>query len=239
MAQIVQQTAMQVPRETPNELEQIQTKGWKIPPAPQDTEQWRLDRCGSVGASEIADATRRLKNGSPAATRASLMARKVAERLTGRPVRTFQSQAMLEGLQKEPMARAAYELKYGVAVTETGIVKHPSIQWTHASPDGFVGDDCVLEIKCPEHAAHLDTLLKCSIDPDYYIQIQWQMECAERRWAHFVSYHPDFPPSMQMYVQKITWDQGLAQELRIGVITFLEEIEIKLKDLRQQYGETP
>ncbi len=203
----------------------------------QDTEQWRLDRCGSVGASEIADATRRLKNGSPAASRASLMARKIAERLTGRPVRTFQSQAMLEGLQKEPQARAAYELQSGNAVTETGIVKHPTIPWTHASPDGLVGENAVLEVKCPEHAAHLDTLLKRSIDPDYYIQIQWQMACTERYWAHFVSYHPDFPPSMQLYVQRIDWDHGLVKELEMGVIAFIEELETKLTDLRQQYGE--
>ncbi len=95
----------------------------------------------------------------------------------------------------------------------------------------------MLEIKCPEHAAHLDTLLKCSIDPDYYIQIQWQMACAAREWAHFVSYHPDFPPSMQLYVQKITRDIHLISELEMGVRTFLEELETKLKDLRLQYGE--
>ncbi len=205
----------------------------------QDTEQWRLDRCGSVGASEIADATRRLKNGSPAASRASLMARKIAERLTGRPSKTFQSQAMLEGLQKEPMARSAYELKFGHAVRETGIVKHPTIPWTHASPDGLVGDETVLEIKCPEHAAHLDTLLKRSVDPDYYIQIQWQMACTGRDYGVFVSYHPDFPPAMQLYVQQIPWDSGLISELEMGVISFIEELETKLTDLRQQYEDRP
>ncbi len=204
----------------------------------QDTEQWRLDRCGSVGASEIADATRRLKSGSWAASRASLMARKAAERLTGRPVRTFQSQAMLEGIQKEPMARAAYELKTGLAVTETGVIKHPTIPGTHASPDGLVGHDGVVEIKCPEHAAHLEMLIKRSIDPDYYIQIQWQMSCAERFWADFVSYHPDFPLSMQLYIQRINWDEGLITELQLGIRAFLEELETKVKDLLLQYGET-
>lgn len=203
----------------------------------QDTEQWRLDRCGSVGASEIADATRRLKNGSPAASRASLMARKIAERLTGRPVKTFQSQAMLEGMEKEPLARAAYELKFGVVVQETGIIKHPTIPWTHASPDGLVDDLRVLEIKCPEHAAHLETLLKGGVDPDYYTQIQWQMACTGRQVADYVSYHPDFPTSMQLYVFHVTWDNGLIASLETEVRAFLAELEQKVAALREHYGE--
>ena len=206
-------------------------------PALQDTEQWRLDRCGSVGASEIADATRRLKNGAPAATRAALMARKIAERLTGKPVSTYQSQAMLEGIEREPLARAAYELKFGVSVQETGIIKHPTIEWTHASPDGLIGDDAVLEIKNPQHAAHLETLLTKDIDLDYHKQIQWQLACTGREWAHYVSYCPDFPPTMQLYVQTIQRAPAIIHSLETEVLAFLSELEGKVAALREQYGE--
>jgi len=200
----------------------------------QDDPQWLLDRCGSVGASEIKDLVRKT---STIAKRAKLKAKKVVERLTGKPVEGYQSQAMLEGKQKEPLARAAYELKEGYPVKEVGVVLHPTIKGTHASPDGLVGDDAVLEIKCPEHAAHLATLLERKLNPDYYTQVQWQMACTGRNWAHFVSYHPDFPPAMQLFIDHIPRDDDMIEMLEREVRAFLEELDQDIKALQRTYGD--
>ena len=105
-------------------------------------EAWRLARCGSIGASEVPDVLRRGKNGAPSASRASLLARKVAERLTGVPVNTYRSQAMQDGLDREAEARAAYELATCRVVDLCPMpITHPDIPGAHASPDGVVIDD--------------------------------------------------------------------------------------------------
>jgi hypothetical protein len=110
----------------------------------QGSPEWHAARCGSLGASEIADALAKDRTGKGwGKTRAQTMARLIAEQLTGIPTETYQSQAMREGTEKEPDARAAYQFKkLGlVMVRRVGLIKHPRIIGTHASPDSEVGED--------------------------------------------------------------------------------------------------
>lgn len=192
-------------------------------------------RCGSIGASDVPDIIRRTKSGY-SATRANLMALKVIERLTGIAVPTYQSKAMADGLTKEPLARAAYAFLHDVAVERTDPIGHPLIKGAHASPDGLVGSLGLVEIKCPEQAAHLDTLLSDKIERDYQTQIQWQLACTGRHWCDYVSWSPDFPPAMQFWERRVERDPAVMTELEGEVIKFLAELEHNLTALDARYG---
>jgi predicted phage-related endonuclease len=119
--------------------------------------EWFAARCGSLGASQIADALAKTKSGW-GASRANLQAKLVIERLTGRQEESFSSAAMIWGVEKEEEARTAYSFVTGHDVTEVGLYKHPTIIGSHASPDGLVGHDGCIEIKCPNSATHIETL---------------------------------------------------------------------------------
>ena len=158
----------------------------------QRSPEWFAARLGSLGASEVYEAIARTKTGW-GASRANVMARKIVERLTGMPQDTYVNAAMQDGIDTEPEARVAYEFLRNVEVVEIGLIRHPSIRDTHASPDGLIGEDGLLEIKCPQSAKHIETLLGQAIDGRYVTQMQWQMACSGRQWCDFVSYDPRHP----------------------------------------------
>jgi hypothetical protein len=121
-------------------------------------------------------------------------------------------------------------------VALVGLVKHPSIAGTHASPDGLVADDGLIEIKCPQPATHLDTLLGQYVPGKYVHQMQWQMACTGRAWCDFVSYSPAFPDPMRLYVQRVSRDDLKIAELEAQVREFLAELDAKLAALTSRYG---
>jgi putative phage-type endonuclease len=202
----------------------------------QGSPEWRAARAGSLGASQIADATARVKNGW-GASRANVMAQLLTERLTGIPTETFTNATMQRGNEKEPDARRAYELATEAWVDEVGLVRHPTIAGTHASPDGLVGTDGGLEIKCPASATHIDTLLGGTIPEKYIKQMQWQMACTGRKWVDFVSFDDRLPERMQLFVKRLHRDDKLIRELEEQVSEFLAELEQKLAALSKSYGE--
>lgn len=201
----------------------------------QGTPEWHAARCGSLGASSIADALAKTKTGW-GATRANVLARLAIERLTGQPQEGFQNQAMRDGIEREPEARAAYQFKRLVLVKQVGLIKHPTITGSHASPDGEVGSDGLLEIKAPTHATHMETLLGASIPQKYTYQMQWQMACAGRAWCDFASYHPAFPDNMKIHITRINRDDRHIAELEAQVREFLHELQMKLVELTARYG---
>jgi hypothetical protein len=201
----------------------------------QGSEEWRLARCGSLGASQIGDALAEIKSGW-GASRDNLKTMLVIERLTGKPVNGYTSQAMLTGIEREPTARMEYAMKMGVEVKEVGLIRHPTIKGTHASPDGLIGDEGLLELKCPEPKAHLEFLLGSKLPKKYILQCNWQIICCQRQWVDFVSWNPDFPPEMQMFIQKVNRGDGLAiRTLETMVSEFLAEIDATVAELTARY----
>lgn len=206
-----------------------------LEPAEQRTDAWLSERAGKVTASRIADVMAKTKTGYGAG-RANYMAELVAERLTGVPKQGFMNAAMQHGIDTEPQARAMYELEHGVTVIETGFVPHPKIADTGASPDGLVGKDGLVEIKCPNTATHIDTLRGAAIDRKYLLQMHWQMICTERTWCDFVSFDPRLPIEMQMHVRRVELDAELAEEITAEVTQFLTELNEAVADLRARYA---
>jgi hypothetical protein len=206
--------------------------------APQGSPEWRQERCGKATASRIADVIARTRSGW-AAARDNYAADLVVERLTNTPIEGFKSAAMLQGTQREPEARAMFELHTGLAVEPVGFVQHPTLAWSGASPDGLIGDFAVFEVKCPEPKQHIETLLGAPIGRTYTCQIQWVLEVTRRTVGYWCSYNPIFPPAMQLVIRKVHWGGDEAEELREEVPIFLAEVNVKLARLLAMYGETP
>lgn len=203
----------------------------------QGSAEWFEARRGFVGASSINDVMAVTKSGGEAATRRNLRARIIAERLTGICVESFTSSAMQWGVDNEPIARANYEVLYGVDVDQVGFILHPEIKMTGASPDGLIGDDGLIEIKCPNTATHIDYLLGGVAPAEYRNQMLWQMECTGRKWCEFVSFDPRMPDDMQLFVVRYMRDDEKIKELRAGVLKFLDEVNEVLEKL-QAYRES-
>jgi len=141
------------------------------------------------------------------------------------------------GTDTEPQARAAYEFLMDVNVQTVGLAKHPTLAFTHASPDGLIGDDGTLEIKCPLTAQHIETLLTGTIAEKYNLQMQWQMCCTGRKWCDYFSFDPRMPPSMQTFCKRVMRDDTLIAELEREVKVFLEELARKLMALAAKYDQ--
>jgi len=198
----------------------------------QRSPEWFAARCGSLGASQLADALAKTKSGW-GASRANLRAKLVVERLTGQQEESFTSAAMQWGVDKEEEARIAYSFLTGRNVVEVGLYKHPTIIGSHASPDGLVDDDGCLEIKCPNSATHIETLKSNQVAHKYVLQMQWQMACADRQWCDFVSFDPRMPDHLTLYVQRIERDNDMLAILEAEVSTFLSEVDADVKKLNE------
>lgn len=203
----------------------------------QGSDEWFAQRIGLVTASRLNDVMATLKSGGEAATRKNYRAQIIAERLTGTKPDSFTNAAMQWGTDNEPIARANYEVLYGVDVDQVGFILHPDIKMTGASPDGLIGSDGLIEIKCPNTATHIDYLLGNVPPVEYRNQMLWQMECTGRKWCEFVSFDPRMPDDMQLFVVRYMRDDEKIKELRAGVLKFLDEVNevlAKLQDYRER-----
>lgn len=200
----------------------------------QGTPEWFAARAGCVTASRMADVMARTKTGYGAA-RANYMADLIVERLTGAKTEGFTSAAMQWGTETEPQARAAYAFMMDADVAEAGFDLHPTIPDLGASPDGYVGNDGLIEIKCPNTATHLDTLLNDAVPQKYLLQMQTQMACTGRKWCDFVSFDPRLPDEMQLWVKRVPRDADLIAEIEAEAVKFLGELAAKLDALRARY----
>ena len=202
----------------------------------QQSPEWYAARLGKITASKIADVCARTQKGY-GASRENYMAQLIVERLTGQPASTYVNAEMQWGTETEPLARDAYEFYRDVDVEQVGFIPHPTIPDSGASPDGLVGDVGLVEIKCPNTATHISTLLGDAISGRYIHQMQWQMACTQRQWCDFVSFDPRMPPRMRLFVKRIARDEALLGQITREVALFLREMQTKLATLRSEYEE--
>jgi putative phage-type endonuclease len=200
----------------------------------QRSESWFAARAGKVTASRISDVLARTKSGWGAG-RKNYAAQLVAERLTGTVEPSYCNAAMQWGTDTEPHAREAYCQHMLCAVEEVAFVDHPTIAMAGASPDGLIGDDGLVEIKCPGTATHIETLLGGSIPDKYRLQMLFQMACTGRQYCDFVSFDPRLPETMRLFVQRLPRDDAEIAEVEREVAAFLAEIDETVAQLRARY----
>ena len=196
----------------------------------QRTDEWFEARLGKVTASRIYDVLSKTKSGY-SATRKNYMAQLICERLTGNREESFKTAAMQRGNDIEPKARARYMLETGELVEETGFINHPTINMSGASPDGLVGEDGLIEIKCPNTATHLEFLRTKTPKPEYLLQMLWQMACTGRKWCDFVSYDDRIPEHLSFQMVRIDRDDERIKEIEEEVQKFLHELDEQIAEL--------
>ncbi len=192
--------------------------------ADQGTQEWLMERCGKVTASRMADVMATIKTGE-SASRANYRAELVAQRLTGQLEAGFTNAAMQWGTEQEPFARASYEIMRGVFVEEVGFVPHPQIMMAGASPDGLVGSDGMVEIKCPNTATHIAFLLDGKIPQKYQLQMAWQMACCGRQWVDYASFDPRMPEYLRLKVVRYAATEAGIPAIEAAVRQFIAEVD--------------
>lgn len=197
----------------------------------QQTPEWFAARLGKATGSRISDIVAKTKTGY-ASSREDYLFQLVVERLTGINTVSFSSKEMQWGVEQEEYARSAYEAHMGVLVDQVGSIDHPRIAMSSASPDGLIGEDGMIEIKCPMTKNHLNMFLGQSIAKSYMDQMMWQMAVTGRKWVDYVSFDPRCPAGLQLFIQTIERDDKYIANLETEVIKFLAEVEVKEKDLR-------
>lgn len=187
----------------------------------QGTDEWLNARLGKVTASRIVDVMAK----PTTATYQNYQAQLVCERLTGQPTEFHVTPAMQHGTDTEPQARANYEFATAFDVQEVGFIPHPNLAMAGASPDGLIGTDGGLEIKCPQPPKHMKTLMGAKIDRGYVFQMQWNMACTDREWWDFVSYSNEFPEALRCHIQRVPRDAEVVEEITAKVTQFLAECD--------------
>ncbi len=198
----------------------------------QGSPEWFAIRCGKVTASKMADIVAKTKSGW-GASRANYLAQLVCERLTGQVAESYSNAAMAWGTENEPSARSAYCFLNDVEVAEIGFVDHPTIPMSGASPDGLIGDDGLIEIKCPNTATHIEFLLTGNIPEKYRLQMLWQMACTGRQWNDYASFDPRLPADLQLKVVRLLRDDAAIRSLETEVAVFLSELDGKLAAIQK------
>lgn len=203
--------------------------------AEQRSERWFKERLGIPTASRFNDIMSFTRSGY-GAQRKNYMAQLTIEILTGERVEMFTSTAMEWGTETEPVARLNYSLSTGNEVEETGLWIDDELS-AGASPDGFVGKDGLLEIKCPNTATHIETLAAGKLPKQYQAQVQGQMMITGRKWCDFVSYDSRLPDNAQMIIIRVERDDLYIEQLTHEIQKFLEEVSDQV-DFIQSYGKS-
>ena len=190
----------------------------------QHSPEWFAARLGNATASRIADVIAKTRTGYGAA-RSKYAIELATERMTGKPIEVFVSRDMQWGTDTEPTARERYSDVAGATVKECGMIPHPTINNSGASPDGLVGRVGLLEIKCPRTTTMVDTVLSGEIPARYQAQMNWQLACTKRKWCDFVMFDPRLPEHSQIWIKRHHRDDEVIAQLEDEVAGFLIEVE--------------
>lgn len=201
----------------------------------QHTEQWWIDRCGKATASRAFDIVARKKGkkgeiGDYLAKRQNYLEEKVAERITGKNRDRKKIASLDHRLDLEPDARAYYEFERDVQIQLVGFVDHPRIPMAGCSPDGLVGEEGGIEIKCCDAEGHIEIVSEEYIKPEYWYQIHFNMACTERLWWDFVAFNPDMPPDGRLFVKRVERDEEIIAWIEQNVIDFNAEVDRKVEE---------
>lgn len=198
------------------------------------TETWEQLRLGNITASRFADVMTSDRSGKGfGRTAQTYMDQVISEILTQKPANQVKTFAMDWGHQWEPVAREAYEQKLGNKVDDAGIVQLTGHRIT-GSPDGLVGTDGIIEIKCPmTFVPHLRVVESCCMPDEHVEQVQGYLWLTGRSWCDFISYHSEFPEAVQLMVIRVDANKEFHKQLEERLFAFESEMIKRLKGIVQ------
>lgn len=186
----------------------------------QGSEEWHRLRCGLVTASEFGAV---LAKGQ-GKTRAAYLRRVVAERLTGKVAESYSNAHMQRGSEQEALARLAYEARSDLVIESGGFFRNSDLK-IGCSPDGLIGDDGGIEIKCAIPTTQVEALLRGAYPPEHGPQVQGCLWLTGRKWWDFVSFCPDMPAPLRCYIFRVERDDAYIRTLEAEVLTFVAEVD--------------
>ena len=193
----------------------------------QGTPEWHQLRLGKVTASRVADILAKTKTG-PSASRNNYLIELALQRVTKTIEESYTNSAMEWGTQTEPQARVAYEVKTNNFVDQVAFIDHPSITGFGCSPDGLVGTDGLIEIKCPNSATHWSYIKANEPPTKYFIQMQAQMSVTGAKWCDFVSFDPRMPERSQLLIVNVPRDDEFIGNMEAEIKQFLDEVQTEV-----------
>lgn len=192
----------------------------------QGSPEWLQARCGILTASKGMDMSSMLKNGSESAKRTNLKKQLLVERFTGCPRSVYQNPAMRWGTDQEPFGREAYSLFTGEPVTQVGLAISREIEFFGASPDGLVGAEGMIEIKCPESETFIGWVLDGVVPDQHKPQMLAQLAVTGRQWCDFVAYDPRFPAEQDLFIRRFTPYPVDIEKIKDAARAFLVEVAV-------------
>jgi hypothetical protein len=198
----------------------------------QRSDDWKAARLGRLCGSRAADMLATLKNGTEAASRRDLRVALALERITGQSQENgYLNADMIRGCELEPHALAAYEAQTGALVQPVGYCLHDTLL-CGVSPDGFVGDDGLIEVKCPRSANHLAYLKAQTVPKEHLPQLVHQLWITGRAWVDFVSYDDRWPEPLRLFVMRYHRnDIEIATYEKVCRI-FLDEVQAEVESIQ-------
>lgn len=201
----------------------------------QRSPEWRQLRAGKLTGSAAKDMLTTIKSGE-AAKRRDLRYRLIAERLSGEPQDSDYVNADMQwGLDHEAEAIAAYETATGAMVEAIGFCEHDVLA-AGTSPDGFVGADGAVSIKCPKTATHIRYLRDGGEPAEHVAQNTHELWLTGRAWIDFVSYDPRLPENMRLFIVRVTRTPDPLKAYEAEVRAFLAEVDTECQALRTMKG---
>lgn len=198
----------------------------------QGSERWHQLRLGSIGGSSISSVVA----GGQGKTRKSLLYRKAGEILSETAYESYSNAHMERGLEQESDARVAYEWEMDCNVEQVALIQSDQ-PFKHDSPDGLVGLDGRIEIKCVIPSVHIETIISDKIPAAYRKQIQWGLFIDERDWCDFVSYSP-LVKDRPTWIKRAYRDDKVIKELNDGADKFITELLMIVERIKNEKGRT-
>ena len=196
----------------------------------QGSAEWLAMRLGKVTASKVSDVLSKGRGSAPSKMSETYMIELIAEVLTGNSKPFFENDAMRWGTETEPQARAMYAVNNDfVDVKEVAFVEHN--EQVGISPDGLIGEDGLLEIKCPNTTTQLKRALSDDYSADYKAQIQMQLWVTEREWCDFLSFDPRLDCEAGYLQQRVFRDEEYIEEMKTKVYAFVEKMNEIIEQL--------
>lgn len=193
---------------------------------------WLTERAGKLTASRMADAINFRKDGKPGADRINYMKELVAERVSDATARHYVSPEMLHGIEYEDEAKRAYEAATGDLIDDPrtgatlGIFNHPTIEYFAASPDGLLGRDGLIEVKCPTTGTFVDWKLAGVVPDEHHAQMLAQLACTRRRFVVFCAYDPRIiKPAGRLFIRRFEPAPELILDVEQKAQAFLGEVQ--------------